>query len=206
MADYGFNFRATAGFVTDGTNESANLGEGYPHTYTMTGSGATVVAGWNSVNLADRNAGVDRRLAGIAYASPAAEAKFRVDTTAGTYQIYIAFGDHDNSIGPATFQVYDSNDTTLLATLVNNLTTAAANHYIDAGGTERTSDTDWVNNGSTVNASVTTTGSSIWFRLLGGAGYAEITHLRIATAASPASQLPVIRNRGRSFPAALLIR
>jgi hypothetical protein len=92
--DIGINFRATAGFVTDGSGEVPRPGEPYPTTKTA-GPGQSVTAGWNvglPANTRDRDAGNDRRLAGINF--KAVDAVFQLDLTApGTYQDYCAAGD-----------------------------------------------------------------------------------------------------------------
>jgi hypothetical protein len=65
--DIGINFRASSGFVTDGSGEVPWPGEPYPTTKTA-GSGQSVPAGWNvglPANTRDWDAGNDRRLAGI---------------------------------------------------------------------------------------------------------------------------------------------
>lgn len=97
----GFNFRATSGFVTDGANESAVLGDlFYPSSY---GNGAT--AGWNSLpSTIDINNTVDRRLAGCNFTGPVAGAKtFTVDLpSTGSYILDLAYGP-----GPFGFTLAD---------------------------------------------------------------------------------------------------
>lgn len=127
--DWGFNFRASSGYVTDGTGESPVLSEAYTHTY---GNGA--VAGWTvggSGNV-DRNSGLDRRLAGINYGNGATHSVFRVDLpSAGSYTIHLAIGDPGGTTGTMTCLIVDN------ATPVISLTSVAlaANVSIDATGT-----------------------------------------------------------------------
>lgn len=85
----GINFRDTAGFVTDGQDETYCLHDGYP----TTRGGATF--GWESDMDAgsDRDSGVDRRLAGNNSRSTVPRS-FRLDLDAiGMYRIRLAIGD-----------------------------------------------------------------------------------------------------------------
>lgn len=177
MTDYGFNFRGTSGYVTDGTNESPVLGEAEPHTYSNGATGA----GWNgaSSNISDENSSADRRLAGVNFVTPGSDANFVLTLpAAGTYRIAMALGDQVNPIGPFTCEVWDgSGSGTLLATIVSSGSTGGAHHYFDATGVERSSDADWLANNATVDLTFATT--TFWLQFHGLGGYAEIAHLRV---------------------------
>ncbi len=83
--DAGINFRSTAGFVTDGTNEThCTSADFYP---TVRGSFTFGwVAGVGHVDNRDRNAGIDRRLAGINFDSATQTDYLRVDFPAAFSQ------------------------------------------------------------------------------------------------------------------------
>lgn len=132
----GINFRATAGFVTDGAAEqaettTASTGD-YPHT---TAQGNTV--GWesfNSGNTRDRSAAVDRRLAGVNFTT-STQNDFRFDLpAAGSYNIRAAFGDM-SSVNPTLWTLLDGTSTITTLATGNN---SAAGSFKDATDTVRT--------------------------------------------------------------------
>jgi len=176
----GINFRATAGYVTDGAGETYVLGEAYP----TTRGGETF--GWNAtagVQPRDRNSGIDARLAGTHFLATTAARDFRVDLpSAGTYIIRLALGDAGGSgIGHA-LDLED--DTTVFASLSAVPGTA---EWEDASAVVRTSAADWVSN----NVSIQHTFTSTIFRLDMGT-HADtttrdrISHLYIEAAATSA--------------------
>lgn len=92
MASYGFNFRATSGYVTDSAGETYVIGAVYPETR----NGITF--GWNtdiSGECRDRATGIDVRLAGInRQTNDGTQKTFRIDLpAAGDYDIRLALGD-----------------------------------------------------------------------------------------------------------------
>lgn len=97
MAFSGINFRASAGFVADGTGETYSLGEAYP----TTRGGLTFGWGTNRTgNSRDRNSSLDRREAGIVFVSNSGGTDtFRLDLPggAGTYKIRLALGDANSA-------------------------------------------------------------------------------------------------------------
>jgi len=182
--DQAINFRGTSGYVTDTGTEAPILGTNQAGSIYLSTTAQGNNVGWEE-NLggsaADRSTGVDHRLAGINYAPPGQDAYFRIDLpSAGTYRIHLAAGDASFANGPFKVEIVDN--TTVLATPVNNAATSSANHYFDATGVERTSDTDWANN----NAYVDLTFSSTVFRLhaVGMGGYCVLAYLRVQDAPS----------------------
>jgi hypothetical protein len=68
---FGFDFRATTGYVMDPSYAAPVTGETFPHTYTN-GAGATISAGFvggSNVSCQDSSTTVDPRLAGVCYNS-----------------------------------------------------------------------------------------------------------------------------------------
>lgn len=125
----GLNFRTSSGYVTDGANEAfdnGNTGGGasYPRT---TPQGNTVGSEGVAFLNVDRNAGLDRRLAGVIYTATNGH-RFRIDLpAAGTYNVRSAAG--DASFGNPT--QWSLRDTT---TSLGNLATGSitAGNYKDA--------------------------------------------------------------------------
>lgn len=141
--DKGFNFRATSGFVTDGANETYVIdNEAYP---TVRNS---VTFGWNtttclSVTMGggsrDRDAGVDRRLAGIHFGSNSGglSCTFKVDLpSAGVYTIQLGMGDAGGNAQENYITVSD-NATPLIT--FSPLNTLATPTFGDAAGATYTS-------------------------------------------------------------------
>lgn len=131
--DKGFNFRATSGYVTDGANETYVLSETYP----VPRNGVTF--GWDatgSLQVRDRNAGLDRRLAGCHFDT--LQRTFRVDVlAAGNYSVRLALGDPTN---PQTVSCTVKDGSTTLLTVGN--TSVIAGSTVDATGTIYT-DANW---------------------------------------------------------------
>ena len=136
----GINFRGTAGYVSDGTNEDHEICDGangfisspdYPWT---TAQGNTV--GWESMSSAvfgnDRNSTPDRRLCGINYVSPNNTATFRVDNPPTSANIRLASGDYlyQNNVN---VDLYDG--TTSLGTLCDGYM-SSWQKFFDATNTE----------------------------------------------------------------------
>ena len=194
MANYGINVRATSGYVTDGSGETYSLGEAYP----TTRGGLTF--GWDA-NLTsasrDRNAGNDRRLAGIIFWSNGAGyvKTFRIDLpSTGDWIIRAAFGD-----ASATQQHYVSfrDNATTFASFSNVAT--GANEFADASGVVRTH-AAWPGS----NASISRTfGSTSFFIDIGDPSGTDgentaFAHIYIEEAGSSATSSPAIRAFPRS--------
>lgn len=146
MAFSGINFRATAGYVTDGAGETHSLGEAYP----ITRGGLTF--GWaanQTANSRDRSTGIDRRLAGIVFQSNSASATtFRLDLPggAGTYKVRLALGDNGGAQNIRCL-VRDGTGGTTLATINGSMTTFG--EWFDTAGNHWLSPSGWVTNNVT---------------------------------------------------------
>jgi len=172
--DVGINFRATSGYVTDGAGETYCLAA---DTYPTTRSGVTF--GWSTAAAAiDRNAGVDRRFAGIGYLSASAD-YFQVDLPAtGDYDIYFAAGDYSSS-NAAKWSLRD-NATSFASTTGF---TSAADRFKDATDTEYSS-AAWPGS----NTKATRTFASTTFKAVTTSNDANVlAHLRIVQLAAPAT-------------------
>lgn len=152
----GINFRATAGYVTDGGNEDNELvasgNQTYPHT---TAQGINV--GWETVSGLyqgrNRNAGNDRRLAGINFNTNTGTWDFRVDLpSAGTYNIRLAMGDASYAAAVAC-DIVDG--TTNLGTLTSG-STSAFNQFKDPTNTEYSA-ANWPGSNTAVSKTFSTT-------------------------------------------------
>lgn len=104
----GINFRATSGYVTDGTGETYYTGGSYP----ITRGGATFGATGGTPELRDRDSGVDRRIAGTMFERPSAtDLDFRIDVpSAGNYEVGILACDAGGTgagTNCADFEVWD---------------------------------------------------------------------------------------------------
>jgi hypothetical protein len=166
--DIGINFRGTAGYVTDGANETYCVGDIYPTTR------GGVTFGWetNAPNIQDRNAGSDRRLAGMNYASLVTR-NFRLDLPAtGAYDIHAAFGDQASS-QHTEWLIKD--DTTQFAAITTF--SSAADAFKDATDVDRPSEANWIAN----EAKLTQTFASTVLRLTSNNNAANvvIAHLRV---------------------------
>lgn len=138
----GFNFRASTGYVTDGTDETYVLaantgGGGGSDDYPKTRLGATF--GWQNLSAfcvpVDRDSALDRRLAGINYIPTNNTGEFRVDLESpGTYDIRLANGDATSGQSQQVISIYDN--TSLLYTYTKASATNA--HFYDANGVDRT--------------------------------------------------------------------
>ena len=175
----GFNFRATGGFVTDGTNETYSIGAAYPETR----NGVTF--GWSSkapsFDVRDRSTAPDRRLAGLNFTDDSGtQSVFRVDLpSAGTYTINLALGDYSYSDGYSYAQILDN--TTVLATM-DAATGPTYSTYNDATGVNRTA-ANWPSQ----NVSITKTfASTVLYIKIGtptnvsSSSYTTIAHLFIS--------------------------
>lgn len=160
--DKGFNFRATTNFVTDGANETYGL---LDDIYPVTRNGVTF--GWlTATDSRDRNAGVDRRLAGINQRGNDAginPANFQIDLSAtGAHTLTLAGGDYSNG---QILECKFLDNTTVFATPGNATVTGAA-EFVDASGVVRTL-ANWPSQHATIQRTFTSTTFTI--RLNAGA-------------------------------------
>jgi hypothetical protein len=177
--DIGINFRATSGYVTDGTDETyCRADDAYP----TTRGGWTF--GWEAIpaitNDRDRTTITDRRLAGVNFSGSTTftDARFRVDLpSAGNYDIHAAFGD-DQAQPDSYFRFLDT--TTVLFTSSERLAINFA-QFVDATDTLHTSPANWVANESLRNEDFATTifRCDIANAPSGGAANTMVAHLRL---------------------------
>lgn len=183
----GFNFRALLAFVTDGADEQfVDFITDYP----TTAGGVTF--GWTvrPENSADRNAAIDRRLAGINYqTNDGTQGIFRVDLPApGNYQISLALGDDGSTQGYQYAQILDN--TTPVLTVNDSNGNSADHRWDDATGTEYT-ETTWPTSQTPVTCTFATT--TLFLKL--GTPSAQIdistlSHLSISAAPGGAGVTP----------------
>lgn len=178
------NFRATSGYVTDNAAETYCLGEAYP----VTRGGLTFGFASSMTSFArDRNAALDRRLAGVVFKSNSAGATtdFKLDlpSGAGTYDVRLALGDATSAQGVKAV-IKDGVGGTVLATITGFPQTA---EFTDASGVIRTA-ANWP--GANVLASLTFATSQMCISLGGpsGAPYdgsaTTIAHLSVVAASA----------------------
>src|SRR5262245_23091075 len=141
--DRGFNFRATAGFVTDGPVSTYVIGDTYP----TTRNGVTFgwESGFQAGNVRNRNASIDVQLAGINFCPSGQQGIFRVDLPAtGNFAFYLANGDAGSSQQAQYWEIRDNN--TVLFSFQDDDGTASG-HFNDANGVDLTTVT-WPTNTS----------------------------------------------------------
>ena len=176
----GINFRASAGFVTDGANEDYCLSTtSYP---TTSAQGNSI--GWEDSIAGldrDRNSGIDRRLAGICFVPfGGGTARFRVDLpSSGNYNIRIAAGDAGSG-NHSRFQIKDTDSVVLDGSTDVFL---GLEEFVDASLTTRTSAADWVtNNAAYSSASFATTICRVAIINASSFGASVIAHFYIESA------------------------
>lgn len=136
-------------------------------------------------NSRDRaNSPTDPRCAGMVFVSSGGLATTLTLTlpSAGQYDITLALGDHDNQ-QEISFDILDGGSgSTVLFNVATNVLTGGANHYLDATGVDRTSDSDWAANN--VAKRLTFSGTSASFRLnVPVANTCTLAHLFVAAVA-----------------------
>lgn len=182
--DFAFDFRSTAGYVTDPSYAVPVLFETFPHTY-INADGKSIDAGWvmgANGDKADEDNTNDPRIAGVNYVNDGGTGTFRIDLSsgsnpgAGDYIIDLAVG--IQSGGPLNHHV-DLRDgvTSLIAFDATNL---ATDDYKDATGATVTATGTWT--GATVQK--TFAGTTV--NLVGnpnseggGSSYICFAHLRL---------------------------
>ncbi len=175
--EIGINFRASSGYVTDGTDETYCLGQS-TDAYPTTRGGATF--GWGAAydNGRDRDNALDRRLAGINYhANDGNQSTFTLDLpSAGDYTICLAVGDGTNSSGYQYVQVLDNVTSKIV---VDDTDGTASANFDDATGTNHTA-ANWP---SSQTCTTVTFASTTLNLKLGSpsaqAGSSAIAHLKV---------------------------
>lgn len=154
----GYNFRATAGFVTDGPDDIDVLGgsDVYPQS-------GVVDFGWDAatgLNTRDRDAAIDPRLAGINFINNTEtfQRLFVANTGNGVFNVTLAIGDEDSGPTNSQAQICDVDTSnvvqSVLATPANGVNIPIT-QWFDATGVLRTSVSDWVNNNAPLQVTVT---------------------------------------------------
>lgn len=179
----GINFRSTAGYVTDGANEDAELDSGtgnanYPRT---TAQGNSV--GWETAsstyNTRDRSAGNDRRLAGINFNGSTGKFDYRIDVpSAGVYKIIVAMGD------PSYAQTVDCElfDGAASLGVIISGSTGAANSFKDQNNQTWTAATFFAN---TSMLQITMSSTILRFRFGSVGGITgQVAHIYVESASS----------------------
>lgn len=173
----GINFRATAGFVTDGAGDASEIGTtaNYPRS-TPQGN----VVGWEQAPTGTRDRAVaPAQVAGIHYltSSSGVFANYRFDLpAAGEYDVYVAAGDVSN---PAFCKLELFDNATSKGVLVNRIgTEIPLGAFVDATGVLRADYNDWITNNAPLR--VTFASTIARFRLGSGLGANEsIAHIRL---------------------------
>lgn len=189
MAYYGVNFRTTAAFVTDGTNEVYEDGS-YPYPWThgvLTHGRGSVVPSYR-----DRVNTNDRRIAGMNYNAAGSPFQETIDLPdgAGDYDIWLAAGDASSVM---QCHVILKDGATTLATITG--TPSASNNFIDANGVNRSAAT-WPTyayggaSAATGARRITMTGTALTVIVAtGGSGNIAIAHIGFQKVVSGAQTL-----------------
>jgi len=191
MSNFGFNFRSSLGYVTDGANDAfsdPNGSDTYPTTETI--GGESIVFGMtqrgNSQRSRDRNSGIDVRLAGhYGSANNATTISiFRVDLPAtGNYDITL--GANDASYASTCYLKLLDNTTEIIH---HSAVSVASGSAMDANGNVYTH-ANWPSSNTPINHTFTSTTLFIEIGDTGGsAGDTSLSHLHITSiSASTAS-------------------
>jgi len=175
MATYGFEFRATSGYVSTGANHTYVVGE----TSSQTRNGITFYWSSGTVGTADRNASVPPgpELAGVNYAGPGgATAIFSVTLPSiGLKNIRFALGDPWNVAFALLKVVIRDNGGSPLLT-IGPQTPSGNTHVIDATGVSLTKD-NWAANNLPTQVMFNTSAFTLE---LSGATYGTLAYLEIA--------------------------
>jgi hypothetical protein len=170
---FGFNFRSTAGFVTDPAGTGPDLGAAYPTAVTVNGIATSI--GWDANRTGssrDRNAGIDARLAGVNQTGTGAVATWRVNLPqAGTTRVRLGIGDAGSG-NLHSVDIVDSDGTTVLISIRNGF---QAGTYSDAAGTVHASAAAWVSSNAGVEVSFS--GTAAFLRLPGTGNSDVIAHV-----------------------------
>ena len=188
----GINFRATAGYVTDGANEygETSTTANYPTTSTQGNN-----VGWETApsGTRDRNNALDVRLAGIHFGDNATLRDYRIDLSGtGSWISRIAAGDAASN-QECKMELFDTSSS--LGVLCNQ--NVVAGNFADATDVELTA-ANWP--GSNASATDTFTTTICRFRMGGnaGGGNAAIAHVYVESAAAAGIAIPVLTRQYRA--------
>lgn len=174
--DKGFNFRQTAGWVTDGADETYVLGS---DTYPVTRGGRTFGLTLGGVDNIDRGDGTqDRRVGGVHYTGDNT-ATFRVDLpNTGPFNVRLAVGDYGFGQTNNHIKIFDN------VTEVINVgpVTTIADQYYDASGVARTTIATWAASNVAVNVNFASTTLFLKYPVSGT--YSVIAHMFISEGSS----------------------
>lgn len=189
------DFRATAGYVTDPANATYSLCNsdasyaGGP----VNRGGATF--GWTAVYAdaeRDRSSSVsDKRFAGVCQRpNTGTQAVFRLDVTAGTYDVWVAMGDADNDQSYQHVEIYDN--ATLRGTM-NDTDGTTTGNFDDSTGTQY-SVANFYSSG--VKFSSVSLSSGIFIMKVGTTsnvgGNSTPSHITLTAVSSSPSLLPIL--------------
>ena len=188
----GLNFRGTAGYVTDGSDETYCLGE-TASTERKTANGNSITFQWSGAlsYALDRNAGYDQRIAGVNLQINSTPRTLTITLPqAGTYLVRLAVGDFEYDRGYQYVQILD--DGTPKLTVADG---GGISHYYfdDATGTEYSYLT-WPAGNTAVSVDFATTTFQMVIGLATEADYTSVAHLYLEyVAAPPAGGTPMRR-------------
>lgn len=176
----GFNFRDSVGFVTDGTNQKySDDDDAYPNSDSI--GGDSVVSGWLSLTnifAADRDTGIDVRLAGLEYVGGGAATyeSWQCDLpAAGNYKVRLALGDAGFAQANSRVAIWDSTVSQLLNRTEG---TSVAGHFVDAAGVDYAA-AAWPGSNSQVTLTFTTSTFIMRVYANSGALVSTVAHLEI---------------------------
>lgn len=204
--DKGFNFRATSGYVTDGTNETFVIDtDAYPTTRNGVTFGWTSAPSGAGGGSRDRDNTIDRRIAGINFVgntnTPCA---FQVDLPAtGIFKIQLGYGDAGGNSQSNYIDVDDS-ATNLISFRPQN--TAATPTFGDAVGSTYIAAV-WPGSEATVTKTfATTTFKMVLGDVALGAGTnSVISHIFISQVATTSPPTGLIINGAKVIGAGTLV-
>lgn len=192
--DMGFDFRATAGFVTDPAYGVPVLAEAFPHTYTA-GNGNSINAGWSVApgGSQDRTNTNDARIAGDNFTNNVGvPSVFTVDLSsgsnpgAGTYTIDLAMGDSQaGRVGD--FKVKDNTTVLIDGTNGGSGFTTNTGHFIDATLTDVAASVTWT--GTAVSKTFSSTTAHLENGTLNNSLFTLMAHFRLTQSATSIGSL-----------------
>lgn len=178
----GINFRGTAGYVTDGTDEYGETASGtlnYPTTSTQ-GNSVGWESGTSGASPANRNSGNNRRIAGMAHTNgPAATVmRYRIDLpSSGDYKFRAAVGDANYSSN-VYLELEDTSSS--LGTLATS-NTSGSNNFRDAADAQYSA-ANWPGSNSLSAAKTFTTTICRFVIGDGVETYTRIAHIYVESA------------------------